>query len=109
MFFEAVNTIMDGGVFFDRQKLGIEELAALRIGVRAVGDSGAINAIAPNLSYRQIEILRQIREGMSNKDISQHLSISENTVKSHLKQIFRELNVRKRTASIQKAQMYGLI
>lgn len=65
--------------------------------------------LAPNISPRQTEILRCIASGDSNRDIAARLDISENTVKTHLKQIFTELGVNKRTACIRKAQALGLI
>ena len=63
----------------------------------------------PELAARQIEVLNLIANGYANKDIANELFISENTVKTHLKQIFRELGVNKRTACVRKAQSFGLI
>jgi DNA-binding NarL/FixJ family response regulator len=63
----------------------------------------------PALGTRQIEVLRLMAEGATNKDISSILKISENTVKTHLKHIFQELGVNKRTACTRKAQLMGLI
>ena len=63
----------------------------------------------PTLGKRQLEVLKMIAHGASNKEVSNTLEISENTVKSHLKQIFIALGVNKRTACIRKAQTLGLI
>lgn len=63
----------------------------------------------PDLAERQREVLRYIAQGASNKEIARALDISENTVKSHLKNIFVALDVNKRTACVRKAQMLGLI
>lgn len=109
LFFSAVRTVMDGGAFFDGEALSADELQAMRLSANTVSAEEPNPAKPPKLSGRQIEILHQIRLGLSNREISQHLSISENTVKSHLKQIFLELKVSKRTASVQKAQIYGLL
>lgn len=65
--------------------------------------------ILPSLGARQLEVLRMIAKGASNKEISRLLSISENTVKTHLRQIFLELGVNKRTACVQRAQTLGII
>ncbi|RZV38872.1 MAG: response regulator transcription factor, partial [Acidimicrobiales bacterium] len=63
----------------------------------------------PKLSPRQIEVLRLIANGASNRQISEEMIISENTVKSHLKSIFFEMRVNKRTACVRKARTLGLI
>ncbi len=63
----------------------------------------------PLIGPRQMEVLRLVAEGYSNKRISDVLAISENTVKTHVKQIFRQLNVTRRTACVSKAQTLGLL
>ena len=48
------------------------------------------------LTVREIEILELVAEGMSNRDISVDLCISENTVKNHLKNILQKLHLENR-------------
>ncbi len=50
-----------------------------------------------NLTAREIEVLELIAEGMINKEIAKQLYISEKTVKNHVSNIFRKLNVSDRT------------
>ena len=50
-----------------------------------------------NLTAREIEVLELIAEGMLNKEIAQKLYISEKTVKNHVSNIFKKLNVSDRT------------
>lgn len=50
-----------------------------------------------NLTTREIEVLELIAEGMINKEIAKTLYISEKTVKNHVSNIFRKLNVSDRT------------
>jgi DNA-binding NarL/FixJ family response regulator len=50
-----------------------------------------------NLTTREIEVLELIAEGMINKEIAKQLYISEKTVKNHVSNIFRKLNVSDRT------------
>lgn len=50
-----------------------------------------------NLTAREIEVLELIAEGMINKEIAKRLYISEKTVKNHVSNIFRKLNVSDRT------------
>lgn len=49
------------------------------------------------LTKRENEILIQIADGMLNKEIADHLNISERTVKNHISNIFKKLNVSDRT------------
>jgi len=55
------------------------------------------NSITNNLTNREIEVLKQIAEGMINKEIAKNLFISEKTVKNHISNIFKKLDVNDRT------------
>lgn len=61
------------------------------------------------LGSRQIEVITLMAEGCSNKEIGRILNISENTVKTHVRAIFHQLGVTRRTACISKARSYGLV
>ena len=61
------------------------------------------------LSDREIEIIRLLAEGMSNKSISERLSLSQNTIKYHLKNILQKLNVQNRTEAVMYAIRNNLI
>jgi ATP/maltotriose-dependent transcriptional regulator MalT len=61
------------------------------------------------LSERELEVLRQVARGASNREIGRALFVSEATVKSHLIHIFRKLNVADRTAAVTAALERGLI
>lgn len=50
-----------------------------------------------NLTSREVEVLELIAEGMINKEIAKQLYISEKTVKNHVSNIFKKLNVSDRT------------
>jgi DNA-binding NarL/FixJ family response regulator len=62
-----------------------------------------------NLAPRQMEILRLMVTGASNREISTELSISENTVKTHLKNIYLKLEVSNRVECVQKVQSLGIV
>jgi len=49
------------------------------------------------LTDRQVDVLKYLRDGLSNKEISAHLGIAEKTVKVHIAAIFKTLNVVNRT------------
>ncbi len=61
------------------------------------------------LSPREIDVLTWVAKGASNKQIGQHLHISEATVKSHLLHIFEKLSVNDRTQAVTQAVQKGLI
>ncbi|GAB3699920.1 response regulator [Nocardiopsis oceani] len=63
----------------------------------------------PALSGRELEILRLLAKGMSNRAISRELFISEATVKTHLVHVFDKLDVDNRTAAITTALQRGII
>lgn len=61
------------------------------------------------LSEREIELLRLIATGFSNKEIAETLFITEGTVKNHITHILGKLNVRDRMQAVLKAKEIGLI
>ena len=61
------------------------------------------------LTSRQREVLDLIAYGLPNKIIADRLEISEQTVKIHINQIFRELKVFNRTQAVLKAQKHLLV
>ncbi|TKD11765.1 response regulator [Polyangium fumosum] len=61
------------------------------------------------LTSREVEVLEYLARGESNKEISALLGIGETTVKSHLRSIFRKLDVLSRTEAIATASRLGLI
>lgn len=63
----------------------------------------------PELAPRQVQIISLVASGATNREISETLHISENTVKSHLKDIFSELGVNSRTAAVRRARELGFL
>jgi LuxR family maltose regulon positive regulatory protein len=56
---------------------------------------------------RQSQILRLLCSGASNREISERLFLSENTVKFHLKNLYLKLDVKNRAQAVLKAQQDG--
>jgi len=65
--------------------------------------------IKAGISKREAEILLLIHEGLSNQQIADKLFLSENTIKKHLSNIFRKLQVERRTEAIKKALELSII
>jgi DNA-binding NarL/FixJ family response regulator len=66
-------------------------------------------ALLEPLSDREREVMRQLAEGKSNKEIGVALSLAEGTVKNHLSNIFGKLGVLDRTQAALMARELGLI
>lgn len=68
---------------------------------------------APNppeaLTPRETEVLRLLAEGLANKQIAQHLGVSEHTVKFHINAIMGKLGAGSRTEAVVRATRAGLI
>ncbi|HEX7239941.1 MAG TPA: response regulator transcription factor [Longimicrobiaceae bacterium] len=61
------------------------------------------------ITPRELEILREIAAGLSNREIAARLFVSENTVKTHSSRLFEKLGARRRTQAVQMAKEAGLI
>jgi len=61
------------------------------------------------ITPRQLEILDLLAEGLPNKVICQRLSLSEDTVKTHLKALFTSLECHNRTECVSNARKLGLV
>jgi DNA-binding NarL/FixJ family response regulator len=64
--------------------------------------------IAGQLTPREKEVLQKLSEGLSNKEIGFSLSISENTVKTHVTNILKKLHLQTRTQAAAYARRWGL-
>jgi DNA-binding NarL/FixJ family response regulator len=63
----------------------------------------------PPLTRREIELLGLVADGLSNRAIAQALSVSENTVKYHVRNILQKLGVQNRTEAVAHALRAGLL
>ena len=64
---------------------------------------------AASLTNREIEVLRLIATGATNREVADSLVISEGTVKNHLSNIFSRLGLRDRTQAVMFAREHGLL
>ena len=69
----------------------------------------AFHAADEALSEREISVLRHVAEGKANKEIAWLLSISEDTVKAHMRSLFSKLDVGDRTQAVTAALRRGII
>src|SRR5512142_113118 len=106
-------------------RLGDKENAALELSAArevfeqlgAAVDLACIQTVSANgkshntgaLSDREVEVLRLVASGMTNRRIALKLNISEKTVARHLSNIFNKLNIESRTAAAAYAYDHGLL
>jgi DNA-binding NarL/FixJ family response regulator len=69
----------------------------------------ALHAGEDALSERELDVLTVVASGKSNKEVARELSVSEDTVKGHLKVIFVKLGVTDRTQAVTLAMRRGII
>ncbi|WBU36930.1 LuxR family transcriptional regulator [Homoserinibacter sp. YIM 151385] len=93
-----------------------EVVLALIEGLRSVGGSAAVATVDPvdgdalpgPLSDRELGVLEQARLGHGVAGVAGALYLSPNTVKTHLRNIYRKLGVRSREEAVRKAEALGL-
>jgi len=91
----AVRLILAGGIYVPPRLVGHADIVAAANGASASG-----------MTSRQIDVVRLLSRGLSNKAIARELGVSEGTVKVHLLAVFRVLDVRNRTAAVIAAQRF---
>jgi DNA-binding NarL/FixJ family response regulator len=64
---------------------------------------------AQGLTARELEVLKLVAVGRSNADVARRLWVTEQTVKFHLSNVYKKLNVANRTEASRYAQRHGLI
>jgi two-component system NarL family response regulator len=75
----------------------------------AVAVSLARRVPGPELSSRELEVLKLIVKGMSNKEIALALSVAESTIKNHINSLLGKLNARDRTQAATTALRQGIV
>ena len=107
----AVNLVLSGGVYIPAELLYNSEQSELDIlkSVENITMNQDIKSTEKVLSPRQIDVIRLIAKGKSNKQIAYELGLSEGTVKLHVTAILKVLNVYNRTGAVATATQLGLL
>ncbi len=61
------------------------------------------------ITPRELEILKLIAQGLSNREIAAKLYVTENTVKTHARHVFDKLGAKRRTQAVQLGKEMGLL
>lgn len=100
----AVRTVAAGGTFLSAKvaRSLVEEL-------RQGSGTAPAPAPAPAFTTREREVLRWLATGLSEKELAGKLSLSPNTVHTHVGKIYRKLHARSKTEALLKAREKGLL
>jgi len=99
----AINLVLEGGIYIPPEMLDV---------ITHSNDHHAAvnnNAKQSVLTERQMDVLKLLAQGKTNKDIARSLNISDTTVKTHTMTIFRQLGAENRTQAVHLALQLKLI
>ena len=104
--YEAIRTVAQGDSYLPPQLLSIvlNEFRQTSTGEKKVAAPKELG-----LTPRELEIIGYIASGENNKDIAEKIFISEKTVKNHVTNILRKMNLEDRTQVVVYAYRNGLI
>lgn len=102
----GLKKVLSGGRFFPDRFLNTEQVIEPQKESASHGYNGVT---LPRPGEKQLQVLRLMAEGNSNKQISQIVGISEATVKYHTSQLFKLLSVKNRTSCVREAHNCGLL
>lgn len=101
---QAIRLVHDGGTCIEPTLTGV-----IVNEYRRLADSTIGNDVLAALSEREVQIIRYLALGMSNKEIADELGYAEKTVKNYLSIIFQKLHLRDRTQVALFALRHGLL
>jgi ATP/maltotriose-dependent transcriptional regulator MalT len=85
-----------------------QRLADVRAALAEIGESADAAALPDGLTVRQVDVLRLLADGLSNKQIAAELSLSPVTIERHLATVYRKLGLGGRVDAARYAVTHGL-
>ncbi|GAB2608069.1 response regulator [Pseudactinotalea suaedae] len=102
----AVRTLAEGGTLL-QPAITDRVLRAIRDGAVGIDDDAPL--VVGDLTSREVEILRLLAGGYSNREIADALHLAEGTVKNHVSTVLLKLGARDRTRAVLRALHHGLL
>jgi LuxR family transcriptional regulator, maltose regulon positive regulatory protein len=87
----------------------IAEIRSLLAGTRLVPRPSAPGPLAEPLSGSEVRVLRYLPTNLTTPEIARELSVSPNTVRTHIKSLYAKLGTHSRTAAVEHARALGLL
>lgn len=98
---EAINSVVSGDTFIEPRLMNLLNSNLAKRDIK--------KSMIDALTKRELEILKLISKGMLNKEIASQLNISERTVKNHVSNIFKKIDVSDRTQAAVFAIKNGVV
>jgi DNA-binding NarL/FixJ family response regulator len=101
----ALRMVLEGGIYLPPQLLQqtMDRIDPL------TGDKRSRRTNEFGLTVRQVEVLKYLAQGLSNKDIALKMDLAEGTVKIHVAAVYQVLHVNSRLDAVRAAQRLGLL
>jgi len=99
----AIERVLKGGVYWPK----VSQLADSYDGGSSLERGGA--DLLPLLTRRQKDVIYLLAEGKTNRSIGDYLGLSESTIKVHVNNIYKLLNVSNRTEALNKVRELGML
>ena len=93
----------------ERGEAAVTGRTAARLMARLADNRLPAKTLTEDLTARELELLELVGEGFSNRALSEKLSISTNTVKYHLKNIYQKLGAQNRAEAVAYAIRTGIL
>lgn len=103
----ALNLVLAGGVYVPPQLL--QHPSSDEVPLVESRDKRSINTNEYGLTARQMQVLKHLAEGQSNKEIARAINLAEGTVKIHVAALYQTLRVNSRMEAVRVASQLGLI
>lgn len=100
--------VASGAAGFVDKDMSFEEIVDRILSVAPAGGTTFMRLRA-KLSHRELNVLKEVAAGLSNKQIARQLGISEKTVRNHLSRVFNKLGATNRTDAVMHAMRAGLV
>jgi DNA-binding NarL/FixJ family response regulator len=89
------------GIYINKKSLNKSKIPSTEINHKKIEEL--------ELSKREYEVLQNISEGLSNKEIAEKLFLSESTIKTHVSNLLLKLDAKRRTQAVQRAKAFQII
>ncbi|MEO1448426.1 MAG: response regulator transcription factor [Bacteroidota bacterium] len=106
---QAVRTVAKGQAYFTADVTQVLAMPDNQMQVKSGSPATALQTQLALLSEREVEVLKLIAEGFSNKEISEQLFVSPRTIDAHRANLMKKLDIRKVTGLVRFALKTGLV